>query len=102
VSKQKDYYKTGTIIDPVPVMIKAQQVAMSAETLTEFEAKFLKETLHACVRFAKTFRMSDAQKKVLEELWTKHHLPKIIDTKTVKEKPCQDATAAIAKADSKP
>lgn len=84
MSKQGDFYKTGPIIDPVPVMIKAQQVAMSAETLTEFEAKFLKETLHACVRFAKTFRMSDKQMKVLDELWTRYHLPKMIDAKTKK------------------
>ncbi len=102
MSPPEGFYKTGPIIDPVPVMIKAQQVAMSAETLTEFEAKFLKETLHACVRFAKTFRMSDKQVRVLDELWTKHYLPKLIDTKTVKETPCQDTTAATAEAASKP
>ena len=101
MSKQKDFYKTGPIIDPVPVMIKTQQVAMAAETLTDFEAKFLKDTLHACVRFAKTFRMSDKQMKVLDEMWTKHYLPKLIDTKTVKEKPCPAAPDATAKADSK-
>jgi hypothetical protein len=84
MSKQKDFYKTGPIIDPAPVLLKATQVAQSAETVTDFEAKFLKDTLHACVRFAKTFRMSAKQMKVLDELWTKHYLPKLIDTKTTK------------------
>ena len=79
------FYKTGAIIDPAPVLLKATQIAQSSKALTAFEANFLKETLHACVRFSKTFHMSDKQATVLDRMWTKHYLPTLIDAKVVKE-----------------
>lgn len=84
MSKQGDFYKTGPITDPAPVLAKVREIVADAKSLTDFEAKFLKEVAHAAHRFDTAFRISPKQLKVLDELWDKHCLPTVIDAKTKK------------------
>lgn len=79
------YYKTGPITDPAPVLRKIEEIVEAAPELTEFEAKFLKETAHAAAKFHDKFRISPKQLGVLNEMWTKYILNVKIDAKTKKE-----------------
>lgn len=62
---------------------KLTQIAECAESLPEFEAGFVKDMIRMAYRFKDDFRMSPKQVLILDELYAKHVVPILVDSKTV-------------------
>ena len=79
---KEEYYAIAKKMDYNQVLYELKSMVMNAESLTNFEADFIKEIARCATRFKEEFRMTKAQQKVWEDLWMRYVLPEILKQKT--------------------
>jgi len=87
VTKPKE--ETWPLQDSEKVIERINKIEAAAESLSEFEVKFLTEVLRQATRFRENFRMTPKQVRVLAELETKILLPGRLAAKVRKPKAAQ-------------